>query len=164
MAALKDTVKEVEEFLAKSKKFVKGITIAEAGIDAKVVRVYAKIARRCRDDKQLGLTDHPYESGARMEAFDGGYFEHREWSLRKGMESHAILRGVYEYEANYIKSAGYWIYFHEVALSLRGEDIEAKEFEDAKFYVLWAAIVVRYGLRVTGLRCEFYKLTAKDPA
>lgn len=60
MEALKDTTKEVEDFLVKAKKFAKGSTIAEAEIGSEVVQVYTKIARGCRNDKELGMTHHPY--------------------------------------------------------------------------------------------------------
>ena len=98
-----------------------------------------------------------------MAAFACGFFEHREWPLRTNMEKHQSLRAVAEYEANYINSAGYWMAFHEAALDLRQEMLEEKKDEEAKNYDVWAALVIRYGLRVVGLRSEFYKMAARDP-
>lgn len=56
------------------------------------------------------------------------------------------------------------MYFHDVALSISNEGIKAKEEEEAKIFDLWAAVAVRYGLQVTGLRCEFYRLAGRDNA
>lgn len=47
---------------------------------------------------------------------------------------------------------------------MRGEAIEAKKYNEAKLCDLWASVSVRYGLRVTVLPYDFYKLAAKDPA
>ena len=69
-----------------------------------------------------------------------------------------------EYEANYVNASGYWIAFHEAALDLKAEAIEEKNDSDAPQYDVWAGISNRYGLRVVGLRAEFYKMAAKDPA
>jgi hypothetical protein len=44
---------------------------------------YAKIARRCRDDKDLGVSRYPYELAPGVSPFSGGYFEHREWTIRR---------------------------------------------------------------------------------
>lgn len=77
MDYLKNNTLEVDEFLVKAKKVAKGSTISEAAIDSLVIRVYAKVARRCRDDKDLGLTNQPCESSARMTAFVGDFSEHR---------------------------------------------------------------------------------------
>ena len=90
-----------------------------------------------------------------MAAFAGGFFEHREWPLRKNMEKHESLKAVAEYEANYINSAGYWMSFHEASLDLCQEMLEEKEDEEAKNYDVWAALAIRYGLRVVGIRSEF---------
>lgn len=98
-----------------------------------------------------------------MGAFTGGFFEHRDWPIRKGMESHKSMRAVYEYEANYVNAAGFWMAFHQSALNLRKEAFDENNIDKAETYDVWANIAVRYGLRVTGLRVEFYKLVAQDP-
>lgn len=36
--------------------------------------------------------------------------------------------------------------------------------EEAETMDVWARIAVRYALRVVGMRSEFYKMAAKDPA
>jgi hypothetical protein len=68
--------------------------------------VYAKIARRCRDDKDLVVSRYPYELAPGVNPFSGGYFENREWAIRRGMERHRSLRPLFEYEAQYMNSAG----------------------------------------------------------
>lgn len=52
---------------------------------------------------------------------------------------------------------------HEAAIDLRQEFLADKKEEEASLYDVWALISVRYGLRVTGMRAEFYRLAAKDP-
>jgi len=157
------SLETAEDILSKAQDVAKGKSLAEAGIDGKWMRAYATIAKRCRDDKDFGLTRYPYEQGPSVGAFTGGFFEHREWPLRKAMESHKSMRAVFEYEANYTNAAGYWMAFHEAALSLRQDELEEKNMEKAKLYDVWSIIAIRYALRVTGLRCEFYKMVSKDP-
>ena len=53
--------------------------------------------------------------------------------------------------------------FHEAALDLRQETIGEKEEDAALHFSVWAGVSNRYGLRVVGLRAEFYKMSAKDP-
>ena len=53
----------VNELLTKAKEVAKGKSLAEAGIDVKWVLSYGVIARRCRDDKDFGVTPYPYEQG-----------------------------------------------------------------------------------------------------
>jgi hypothetical protein len=48
------------ELLRKSKKVKRGATMEEAEIDGAWLTAYAKIARRCRDDKDLGVSRYPY--------------------------------------------------------------------------------------------------------
>ena len=139
----------------------------EKGLPKLVLRAtaYGTIARRCRDEKDFGMTPYPYEQGLGVLAFSGGFFDHPDWALRRGMEKHSRLRPVVEYEANYINSAGYWMAFHESAISLRDEALGApdRDSEEANEYDFWALISIRYGLRVVGLRAEFYKMSARDP-
>lgn len=158
-----ETRKQVGGFLAKAKKVSLGMSLAEAEVDTTYVRAYGEIARRCRDDKDFGVTPYPYEQGPGVGAFSGGFFEHRDWPERRFMEKHASLRGVYEYEANYTNAAGYWMAFHEAAIDLRQEKFDAGELANAVVFDVWACIAIRYGLRVVGLRTQFYRLAAKDP-
>ena len=53
--------------------------------------------------------------------------------------------------------------FHEAALDPRQEILDEKKDEEAKNYDVWAALAIRYGLRVVGLRSEFYKMAARGP-
>jgi hypothetical protein len=65
-----------------------------------------------------------------------------------------------------MKSAGYWMSFSSAAMALRGEALKLKGttgVEEAEMFYGWAMKAVRYGLRVVGLRVEFYKRSAKDP-
>lgn len=163
MATFNNSLSTVDELIVKAKEVTKGKSLAEAGIELEWMRSYGRIARRCRDDKDFGLTRYPYEQGPSVGAFIGGFFEHREWTLRKGMEKHQSLRPVCEYESNYINAAGYWMAFHEAAIALRQESIADKEDDDAFHFDVWALMAIRYGLRVVGLRSEFYKLAARDP-
>ena len=134
-----------------------------------------------------GLSIHPHrwgclcynEQGPTVGAFTGGFFEHREWPIRRGLEKYISLRPgeeicevirfvleygpVFEYEANYINAAGYWMSFHEAAISLRQEALQEKKDSDAEYFDAWALASIRYGLRVVGLRTEFYKMTSRDP-
>lgn len=163
MSVFSTSVVEADKLLVKAKKVTKGESMAEAGIEPAWLSAYGKVARRCRDDKDFGLSRYPYERGPGVGAFTGGFFEHREWPLRKGLEKHSSLRPICEHEANYINATGYWMSFHEAAIALRQEAIDDKSDEDALKFDVWALISVRYGLRVVGLRSEFYKMAAKDP-
>ena len=163
MALFANNRKLVQELLDRAREVSKGKTISEVGINPSYIAAYGAIARRCRDDKDFGVTPYPYEQCPGVAALTGGFFEHRDWPLRKHMERHNSLRAVYEYEANYINSAGYWMSFHEAALDLRSDSIEEKKDNEAKLFDLWAAIAIRYGLRVVGLRAEFYRMAAIDP-
>lgn len=157
------SVEEVDSLLDKARKVAKGKTLAEAEIDPAWLRTYARIARRSRDDREFGLTRYPYEAGPSVGAFVGGFFEHKDWPLRRGLEGHQSMRAVMEYESNYINSAGFWMAFHEAAIVLRQEALTAQEEEEAIKCDVWALISIRYGLRVVGLRSEFYKMASKDP-
>jgi hypothetical protein len=56
--------------------------------------------------------------------------------------------------------------FSSAAMALRGEALELEGtsgVEEAEMFYVWAMMAVRYGLRVVGLRVEFYKRSAKDP-
>jgi hypothetical protein len=51
----------MEELLRKSKTVKRGATLEEAEIDGAWLTAYARIARRCRDDKDLSVSRYPYE-------------------------------------------------------------------------------------------------------
>jgi hypothetical protein len=101
-----------------------------------------------------------------LNPFAGGFFEHREWAIRRGMERHSILRPLYQYESHYTNASGYRISFSVAAIALRGKALRSEGtqgIEDATRYGVWAMLAMRHGLRVVGLRTEFYKKSAKDP-
>ena len=151
------------EILTKAKLVAKGKTITEAGIDASWMAAYGCVARRCDEDRRYGITRYPYEAGPAVAAFVGGFFDHREWPLRRGLLGQSSMRAVAEYEAKYVNATGYWAAFHQSAITLRTESIEENKPEDARRFDVWAIIAVRYALRVLGLRCEFYEMAAEDP-
>lgn len=157
-----DSVVLVDELLTKSRSVAKGQFLAEAGIDGEWTMAYATIARRCRDVKDFGFSRFPYEQGPSVGALTGGFFEHCEWFLRKEMYCYMSMRAMHEYEASYINAAGFWTSFHQAAISLRHDALAEQTLEEAALYDFWAIISVRYGLRVTELRAEFYRLVAKD--
>lgn len=138
MASFEKSIELVDELIRKAKAVMKGKSLAEAEIDLNWIRAYGQLARRCRDYKDFGLSRYPYEQGPAVGAFTGGLFEHREWPLRKGMENHQSLRPVCKYEANYINPAGYWMAFHEAAISLQQESIVEKKNEEALMFDVWA--------------------------
>jgi hypothetical protein len=92
MNIFSDSIQLMEKLLRKSKKVKRGATLEEAEIDGAWLIAYAQIARRCRDDKDLGVSRYPYELAPGVSPFSGGYFEHREWAIRRGMERHPSLR------------------------------------------------------------------------
>jgi hypothetical protein len=157
---------KVEEPLRAGKKVAKGAELGDAGFDRALLVTYGMIARRCRDDREPGLSRYPYEAAPGVSPYLGGLFAHPEWTVRKGLEKHASLRALAEYEAHYINSAGYWMYFGETALSLRDQEISkatAVRAREAERLDLWIGISLRYGLRVVELRTEFFKMSARDP-
>lgn len=98
-----------------------------------------------------------------MGVFNGGFFENRELLLRKDFEQRPSLRPVCEDETNYTNASGYWMVFHKSAIDLRQEALADKNEAEASLFDVWALSTIRYGLLVTGMRCEFYKIAAKDP-
>jgi hypothetical protein len=113
-----------EELLRKSKKVKRGATLRDAEIDGAWLTAYVRIATRCRDDKDLGVSLYPYKQAPGVSPFSGGYFEHRERAIRRGMERHPSLRPLFEYEAHYTNTAGYWMSFASAAIALRGEALK----------------------------------------
>jgi hypothetical protein len=166
MDIFSDSIQSMEELLRKSKKVKRGATLKEAEIDGAWLIAYERISRRFRDDKNLGVSRYPYELAPSVSPFSGGNFEHREWAIRRSMEWHRSLRPLLEYEAHYAKSAGYWMIFSSSAMARQGETLKLEdttEVEEVEMFDVWAMMAVRYGLRVVGLRVEFYKRSAKDP-
>jgi hypothetical protein len=166
MNLFSDSTQSMEELLRKSKEVKRGATLEEAEIDGAWMTAYARIARRCRDDKDLGVSSYPYGLAPGVSPFSGGYFEHREWAVRRGIERHPSQIPLYEYESHYTNTAGYWMSFSSAAMALRGEALKLEcttGVEEAEMFDVWAMMAVRYGLRVVGLRVEFYKRSAKVP-
>jgi hypothetical protein len=98
--------------------------------------------------------------------FLGGYFEHRERAICRGMERHSSLRPLFECEAHYANSAGYWMTFSSATMALRGEALKLEgttRVKEAEMFDVWAMMAVRNGLQVVGLRVDFYTRSAKDP-
>ena len=148
MAAFKGSHATVPKLLSKSKKVAGGASLEEAEIELEWMTTYATIARRYRDEREVGLSWYPYEQGPSFDAFGGGFFEREEWPFRKGLEKHASRRPISEYEANYINTAGYWMDFHQTAISLRQQALGTGDssVSQAVKYDVWSIIAVRYGL------------------
>lgn len=160
------TTEKVEKLLRAAKKMAKGADAEDAGFEREYLTSYAAVARRYRDDRDLGLSRYPYEAAPGVSPYTGGFFSHPEWSVRKGLEKHAGLRAIAEYEAHYTNASGYWMAFAETALCLRGEELDKTANSGARAaerFDVWAGMGLRYGLRAVGLRTEFYRLSAKDP-
>jgi hypothetical protein len=98
--------------------------LEEAEIDGAWLTAYARIARRCRDDKDLGVSRYLYELAPGVSPFSGGYFGHREWEIRRSMERHPSLCPLFEYEAHYANPEGYWMILSSAVMALRGEVIK----------------------------------------
>jgi hypothetical protein len=77
MNLFSDSMQLMKELLRKSKKVKRGATLEEAEIDGAWLTAYARMARRCRDDKDLGVSRYPYELAPGVSLFSGGCFEHR---------------------------------------------------------------------------------------
>jgi hypothetical protein len=167
MEHFKERSEKVEKLLVKFRKVAAGESFGDAGLDLSLIEAYGRIARRVRDDRELGLLRYPYEAAAGVSPYAGGFFAHPEWSVRRGLTRHPGLRAIAEYEANYVNAAGYWLVFAETAIRLRDEELarEGGAGESAAGLLdTWIALAIRYGLRVVGLRTEFFRLSAKDPA
>jgi hypothetical protein len=85
-----------------------------------------------RKSKKVGVSRYPYELSPGVSPFSGGYFEHRECAIRRGMERHPSLRPLFEYEAHYTNSAGYWMSFSSSAMALRGESLKLESTTGVK--------------------------------
>jgi hypothetical protein len=56
--------------------------------------------------------------------------------------------------------------FSSAAMALRGGALKLEGLngaEEAEIFDVWAMMAVQYGLRVVGLRVEFFKTSEKDP-
>jgi hypothetical protein len=118
--------------------------LEEADVDGAWPTSYARIARRCRDDKGMGFSRYPYELASGVSPFSGGYFKHREWAIRRGMERHPSLRPLIEYEARYTSSAGYWMSLSSAVMDLRGEALKLEGTtgaEEAERFDAWAIVI-----------------------
>jgi hypothetical protein len=136
----------MKEVLRKTKKVKRGATLEEADVDGAWLTAYARIARRCRDDKDMGVTRYPYELAPGVSLFSGKYFEHREWAICRGMVWLPKLLLLFEYEAYYTNSAGYWMSFSSAAMALRGEALKIEGptgGEEAERFHVWAMMAVR---------------------
>lgn len=154
----------VEELLVKARLVGKGKTASEAGIEPAWLRSYGAVARRCRDDQELGVSRYPFQLAPRgVSPFIGGFFPHMSWDLRVDLEKQASMRPIAQYECNYVNATGYWLAFNKAAISLRQEAFAASDVANAELYDCWGQLSVEYALNVLGLRCEFYRLAARDP-
>jgi hypothetical protein len=106
MALFSDSVQRMEEHKSKSKKVRRGATLEEVEVDGSWLTTYATISRRCRDDKDLGVSRYRYELPPGVNPFAGRFFEHREWAILRGMERHSSLCPLYQYESHYTNAAG----------------------------------------------------------
>lgn len=161
--SFKASLDVAEELLGKAKKLEKGVTLSEAGISADWVSSYAEVAERVERSRKFGISRYPYEAGPAVHAFRGGFFDHKDWPLRRGLEKQGSMRSVAEYECKYVNAAGYWASFHESAIELRAERLSQDRNSEAEKLDVWSIISNRYVLRVLGLRSEFYKMAADDP-
>lgn len=134
MDKIKKSLGEVEDILTKSKEVTKGKPLALAGIDSAWLTTFAEISRRYRDNKEFGISRYPYEAGPSVNAFSGGFFEHRKWPKRLDLEKQSSMRPVAINEANYINATRYWLAFHEAAVELRHEAAES-ENKDKMFRI-----------------------------
>jgi hypothetical protein len=114
---------EVERTLRLCRKLAKGEDPEDVGFARELVTSYGRVARRVRDDTDMGLSRYPHEAAPGVSPFTGGYFAHPEWPVRRGLPRHASLRALAEHESNYVNATGYWLSFSEAALALRDEEI-----------------------------------------
>jgi hypothetical protein len=59
MNLFSDSIQSIEELLRKSKKMKRGATLKEANVGIAWLTAHVRIARRCRDDKDLGVSRYP---------------------------------------------------------------------------------------------------------
>jgi hypothetical protein len=149
MVLFSGSVQRMEELIRNSKKVRRGAKLEEAEIDGSWLTTCATISGRCRDDKDLGVSRDQYELPPGVNPFAGGFFEHRERTIRRRMECHSSLRQFYQYESHYSSAAEYWMSLSVAATALSGDALRAEGtqgIEDATRYDVWAMLAVRYGL------------------
>jgi hypothetical protein len=118
----------MKEVLRKIKKAKRGATLEEAGVDGAWLAAYARIARRCRDDKDMGVSRYPYELAPGVSPFSSN-----EWAICRGMVWHPSLRLL-------------WMGFLSAPLNLRGEALKlegATGVEEVERFDAWAMIAMR---------------------
>jgi hypothetical protein len=96
----------MKEFLRKTKKVKRGTTLKEADVNGAWLTAYARIARRWRDDKDMGVTRYSDELAPGVSPFSGN-----EWAIYRGMVWHPSLRLL-------------WMSFSSAPLDLRGEALK----------------------------------------
>jgi hypothetical protein len=123
MTLFSDSIQLMGELLRKSKK-KKWATLEEADIDGPWLTAYSRLARRSRDHKDLGVGRYPYDRDPGVSPFAGGYIELRDLAILRSIERHPSQSPLFEYEAHYMNSAGYWMTFSAAAMILRGEALK----------------------------------------
>jgi hypothetical protein len=118
----------MQEVLRKTKKVKRGATLEEADVDGTWLTAYARIARRCRDDKDMGATRYPAELAPGVRPLSGN-----EWAICWGMVWHPSLRLL-------------WMSFSSASMDLRGEALKLEGttgVEEAERFDAWAMMAVR---------------------
>jgi hypothetical protein len=118
----------MKEFLRKTKKVKRGTTLKEADVDGAWLAAYARIARRCRNDKDMGVTRYSYEP-----APGGSPFSGNEWAICRGMVWHPSLHLL-------------WMSFSSAPLDLRGEALKLEGttgVEEVERFDAWEMMAVR---------------------
>lgn len=88
----------MEEISNETKKASKGKTLAESEIYPGWMNNYARITIRYQYDHEFSLKRYPNEQRPYKGDFTGGFFDNREWTLRKGLQKHESMCEVFEYE------------------------------------------------------------------
>jgi hypothetical protein len=102
--------------------------LKEADVDDAWLAAYARIARRCRDDKDIGVTRYSYEL-----APGGSPFSGNEWAISLGIVWHPSLRLL-------------CMRFLSAPLDLRGEALKLEGttgVEEVERFDAWAMMAVR---------------------
>ena len=137
-----NSLDELMKLLTNGKKVANGAIMEDFEIDTGWMTAYAVIARRCRNDKDCELSGYPYEQVPKVSAFNGGFFVHQEWPLRKYMGKQNSLRPVAECRCDYINTAGYWMSFHESAIALRQQALLEEQDQAAFKFDVWALMAI----------------------
>jgi hypothetical protein len=124
MNLFSDSMQSMEELLRKSKKVKRGASLDETEIDGAWLTAYARIARRRRDDKDLGVSRYTYELAPGVSpswADTSSIASGRSVGTWSGILAFVLL---FEYEAHYTNSAGYWMSLSSTAMDLSGEALK----------------------------------------